>query len=1394
MFSSISRAIPNSQVTTQFTATQSISLATSDAIDFQIGGVSYGTTVVVNAGDTVVASVTAPVDFLYHTFFNYTIDGVPQVFAVANKKAFTFHVIDPKKQWYNYFPLDHTLSFQNAAGKTKPLIFANQAGALQSDSHVVMDGITSSVYFYTDKQVLLSKVELPAAPIDYVQVPDKDAVVVLCFGGEVYEVLLNSSTNQLPSLKAIKNYSEYSGDITYVNRLPGEDIISYLRRIRSKKAIPAGTCLSYDGTFVWAGGNGTVWLIDPNNLYQLVNSFAFTEYAFGIAAFPDSSAAIVTTQSNKIILVTNAGVFTELYQGIALGQPARLGSKIYIPEGETGEILIYNTATDSFEASFPILDFSPSYTRVKDNQLYICGNDSEIVLVYDANMRKVKTLTFTSKVTWVSVYKNTVIASHWLKDFKLLLTTDLYRVVPVEFTPMTGPVSHVGSNLVTARMLGETTVSSFTPPGVTLWINGIRSNSRGTVGALLNDGDMFSISYAAQVAGVQKVSCVVGDSAFDFVVNAVAQTYFPRYIDFTIKLPDIDGRYSENFLMPPNMKPCLMSIEYGTLLLNGLPYNGTANVTPSSTITITVEAGINTIVGAGLAPIFTLGQRQFAVPISLNPALSTPTIVFQGGLQPSTPVEQSSIVNGSAVLYNVIIPNYYSVLVKKNGLLVTGDYYVQFSQSDLLTVNFVSSYKRFDTEVVYVLGSDIFKFIAENEIPTGINFLSYPAIIDPYVRFIEPTVTGAAEKITGGTSAFSTFAPPLVEAPIKQYVTGNLQVAGILGSTIANLSISGGDSYFIIDGNLTTDFFANVKQGTNIALARTIQSYFDSNVIITQQYYDIEDDYVSVVVGEWGLINQTMTGVNFYHEGISVSETMSSCELDRDRYNMLPLQATLNRESVIVVNDSRYGFDKNNKTTTGINQVDHYYNNDQTYQASLVQYDNANVKTHLASRATLEISPAIPVWSSIQQLDPSSSTLYPASQVEFVAASSSLIPASQVEFTNQTQLLIAASVLEFTRYPISVADSSKARFMQASAETIQASKSRLMQYNSSNIDASKARLMQYNSSNIDASKSRLMQYNSSNIDASKSKFTQVNLQFSAASKSRFTQVNLQFSAAAKGSWLQTTVKPLAASKNGMMSYNYSFSPVSRSDILHTNMSKDTTAGPNKTEISFMETSAAPGSILYKNFLQVGTALGTITELNSTADSTPWAANQFAESKASLVPPASYQPTNKYFVDTVPESNQVSYADGRGQGAEALVLAGGISKLSVPNATVVGYAQALPSYPHATVISYAQSLPSYPHVTEFLSDKIPTKIHYVYNNVSDTVANWHWETPGAGTAINVKEIFSTDFNRNSATDKFEFVPREMNYWTADTPVSPESSPNANMVALRRYSAKRPASPS
>ena len=1031
MFSSISRAFPNSQVTTQFVATETISLATTDNIDFQINGASHGQYATANASDVVVAAVTAPVDFLYTAFYNYTINGVPQVFAVICQKPFTFHVIDPKKQWYNYFPTDHTLTYQTPSGKNYPVTLGATTNLLTSDCHVVMDDNSNAAYFYNASGILISKISLPSAPIDYVRIYGTNEVLILCFGGSLYNVQATLSKNPIPRLNAILNYSEFV-DLTYVSRIPGEDEITYLRKIRSTKSVPAATCLDYDGSYVWVAGNGTIWILDPTMSYNLIATYNFDEYAFGIAAFPDSSAAIITTQSNKIFSVTNAGVFTELRQGIALGQPIRVDTRICIPEGETGEIFVYDTVTNQFVDSFFTGGFSPSYTQVRDNLLYICGNDSPEVLVYDFSFHLVKTLTFGYKVTWVSVLGGSIIASHWLKDFTLLETKDLYRIIPFQFKPVTAPVSHVGSNLITAQLLGVQSVTTYTPPGVVLWINGVRSNSAGTVGAQLNNGDVFAISYAVHVAGVQQVPCIIGDSAFDFQVKAVAQTYFPRYFDFSIKLPDANGLYSESFTMPKHLQPVLMGIEYGSLKLNGLDYDGTLMVNPNDIVTVTVYAGLDKQVSSGLAPIFTLGQRQFAIPISLNPALSSPVVISYNGLYPLSQVEQDTVVSGDTAIYQFVIPNYYTVTITKNGVLVVGDYYSQFAGGDLLAVSFVSSYKQYDTNVVYVLGAQIFKFIAQNIVPTPIDFLSFPALEQPYVRFNPPILTGAEEIIDMPTQSFITgaFVPEVTEPPIIQCVTANIAVSGITGNFSANLGISGGNSFFIINGVITSDFYVNVKLGTEIALGRTVESYFDSNVTITQVYTDVDDDVVELVVGTWEIVNQTMGLPNFTHAGALALTLNSSAMINRDR---------LIGGKSMVKNRSTQLTSRRHNTAIGRSHdlLDFKNKNKSRRDISVAQYMKS-------AHVMLTMNNAGLNRAAVTKFDRTSNMISRSAHSKFVAVNNLISLGNKSEFTNVNLEIARSAHSAFMRTSISIARSAHSAFLETNTEIARSAHSAFM--------------------------------------------------------------------------------------------------------------------------------------------------------------------------------------------------------------------------------------------------------------------------------------------------------------------------------------------------------------
>jgi hypothetical protein len=879
MFPSISRAIPQTQVTTSFTATRTLTIVPVTAFAIKVNGLvpANPNSVTVNSGDVVTATVTTADDYVWHDFYYYTIDGVTQTFAVVNKSLYSIHVNpeDAKKRWYLYDNTVHNLTFNSPSTGNIPLKLGNRFDSITNDVHVVMDPVSESVYFYNKYGVQLSKVTLPAAPIAYVKVPDNQSIIVLILGGQTYEIYLSGATSGNSPFFAKKDYSEFTGDTSFVAMLPGEDLISYLRRSRSKKTIPPAACITYDGTYIIAAGNGSVWVVDPSNGFRLLNTFDFDEYVLNIAPLPDNQGAVLVTQSQRVYTMTLTGNFQKIYDGIAVWQPALFNGKVYIPDSEHGHLKVYNPVTAQFDPDIVLLEFSPSYTTVANNKLYVCGNDNEKVLVFDSAMNQTE-LVFPKKVTWISVLDNSYIASHWLENYTLLDVKDLYRIVEINFRSRSGPVSQIGTDENLIIPLGSNEVYAYTPAETWLWLNGKRTYSNKARGTLCVGGDYISINYAARLPGKVRTTCVIGDTAYDYDVEAVDQVYYPRNIDLQIEPPQALNIHTRSITLPKFFTACRMSVEFGVIKVNDAYYYGDDNVYPGDRVTVEINTR-----GNNALPVFTVGARQFVIPVSTNIGTIAPVILQQTNLNPGTPVNFEVEFGELSSQFDYIIPSYYDISVKKNNIDITGNYYQQFGKGDKLIVEFISSNKKYDIKDVYILGAINYEFRAKNSVDLLVTYLDYGTIDSPYVRQIDLQPINKTEVIRSVNIDY-------YEEPKVQFTTANLTIAGVTLGYTANISIVGGDSYFVLNGNLVTNTdFIEVATGDQLALARNVMNYFDVPVTVVQHLPTGDEDlYSDQVVGAWGLVNRkivdlTQSDKNLYDvtHGISVGDVDISADI-----------------------------------------------------------------------------------------------------------------------------------------------------------------------------------------------------------------------------------------------------------------------------------------------------------------------------------------------------------------------------------------------------------------------------------------------------------------------------------------------------------------------------------
>jgi len=1190
MFPSISRALPNTQVTTSFRATTSLVLvlpvqdANGNPFNVTInngavqtgqvpGGSNTTWTVSAAAGDLVTAIVTSPFNNLEHAFFEYTADGVYQNFAVVCKSLSTIKVIpaDARKRWYDYsYTTSPAYSLRQSNGViTTPVIYTGK-GPITINSHVVMNPVTKSVYFYdSGTGIQISVIAFPSPPIDYQVLTAYNKIIVLTQAGSWYEVDMASVVTPLPALDSTARCLGYS-DVT---------------------------------STMWIGGATVCWVYTPGPAggMQSIGTCAVTEQIVGIAPLPNlaTSAIAVSANSNAYILdtVTGSSPLSPI-PSTAIGQPIAFGNYVYIPDGNNSQLLAYNYNTAMFDLAVPTTDYSPKYTLVRNNNLYITSNDSPDVLVFDSGMNMTK-LIFRDIVTLVSVSGSTAVASHFLNSRKTTSSPSFTRIVDVTFDNRSGPITHIGSNSVKIITVGYQIVTGYTAGSTVLWVSGVKTDSAGVRGYEIIDGSTVNISYRVTSPGTSQVAAVIGDSAFDYQVTAFVEAYYPRYIDFLIGDSN-NPSYTQTITMPNKMTPATMAIEYGDLKLNGIAYNGSTKVVANDVITITITLGNPYGYGKGMLPIFSLGARQFAIPISADPVPVVTTVISDNNLSPNTALSKTQTITGNVSLYDFILPDYYNVKIFKrmtsysipgvppivSNVDVSSNYYQPFGSGDILVVDYNSSVKLYDTEVVYILGPINYKFTANNRLPFLINYLDYGTLSNPYTRDFEPLRSGFGNSIMGASGAI-TYVPETAHATDMQVVTANVKIVGYI-TTLGNavLTLSGGDAKFIVNGDSVigstvsianpignTDVITNavvVYNGDQVAIGRNVQSYFDGNITVKQNLLDIEGDFVSIEIGKWRIVNQTVTTVVFQTQETSAvigrSTQISSnddtvCSLDYT----LDMSATSSFAMTYAADDHNLVLDA----------------------AGTVQHDSPTAATGMSALQWLQDTVMIPQATTLQWMQ--ETTMVPASSILQWLQETMMIPqATTLQWMQETTMVPAAGVLQWLQATVMVPSADVLQWLQATTMVLPAGVLEWLQATTMVPLASVNNWLQETTMVLPASQHDLLQETTMVLPASQHDLLQETTMVPRASSNNLLQETTMILPASQHDLLQETTMVTRASSNNLLQETTMVLPASQHDLLqettmvpaasHMELTQATTKTPNASQHDLLqETTMVPAA-------------------------------------------------------------------------------------------------------------------------------------------------------------------------------------------------------------------------
>lgn len=608
MFRSLSSCVPNSNVQTSYRATYRHRLVvTEPGLIILCNGITvtqYPHNV--NINDTIEARLTTPAAYLGYRFYQYFIDNITQYFAVVNRNNFnpTIKIPDRKRKWYNYINFAQEISFSTNVFKTPTRLAGFGHGLIDVEElHVILDPLTYGINFYDKNQTMISRVELPASPIEYKKMVSDQQVgtythdlIVICSDFKVYRVRFDrryySSEEFKP--KALPFFS--LDDLPFQQDLPtGGSFLDLAKKKFLNSLFPVVTALDIKGNEIWLAGAGAVYVVNKNFQLQFTINVPGEEITC-LTCW--KNGAVLTTKSHRAIYV-NTSQTIQLYAGVVLGTPCQiLNDRLVIPEPESQRLLVFSDLTGAF-TTWPTPDFLPAYTRMFENRLWVTGYDTIDVLEYmgDDVYRVHK---FAEKVTLVSVVGTSILASHYLRNYVTLDLTGIYKIIPFTVEPRLGPASHIGTPPVQVKMLGQQGLVPRTPDNTIVYVNGIENEPA-------NSNDWVGVSFKSTVQGNVRTSVILGETAIDYDVRSVTSARLTdHYLTPNVAVNKLTGvtTFSNTATTGNNINGITANIEIG------FPFTVYGNIYSN------INIGTNGYItfGSNLATEVSANIKQFDFP------------------------------------------------------------------------------------------------------------------------------------------------------------------------------------------------------------------------------------------------------------------------------------------------------------------------------------------------------------------------------------------------------------------------------------------------------------------------------------------------------------------------------------------------------------------------------------------------------------------------------------------------------------------------------------------------------------------------------------------------------------------------------------------------------------
>ena len=630
MFSSVSFCTPSTLVSTQYRAESNHILDIDSNVTIVVNGVVRNERPIeVSITDQVQARVVSPAGFLGYQFYEYSINTLPQCFAIVNRNNYNPVVKekDKKLKWYNYLNLSPKITYYDGLNQYSSTYLVGWGGDYIDieDLHVILSPLTNSLNFYSIDHRMVSRVIMPAGPIDYRKSVSSSPVgtythelYVLCSDYKVYRVIFDrriyASDEFKPTIRPFFNLD----DLPFQQDMPtGGSFLDAARKKFLSSLFPVVVALDINSNEIWIAGSDSVYVLNRN--FTIMRRVTVPgEDIVTLTCF--YSGAVVTTRSQKLIYIGVSGS-TLLYTSSALGTPTTisLGLRLVVPDSNNQRLLIFTDVSGAYTVwSTP--DFCPAYARTFENKLFVTGHDSINLLEYVAD-DVYKIISFQEKITIVSVIRQSILAVHYLIDYVTLDLTGVKKIIPISFDTRKGGITHIGTDPKMVTMLGEPGVIPVAGPRLTAWSNGIS-------GEPLINKDYLGVSYRAELNGVFRSPVVVGDIAIDYTVTVESsQSIEDNYAATQQQINNLVVPYTSNLI------PHVGNIDTGATTIS-LPFTLSLYGERFSNINVTTNGYI------------TFGNNVVTESLPINGNVSVGAVYVEpGNLYQGLPVRNVNPVN-----------------------------------------------------------------------------------------------------------------------------------------------------------------------------------------------------------------------------------------------------------------------------------------------------------------------------------------------------------------------------------------------------------------------------------------------------------------------------------------------------------------------------------------------------------------------------------------------------------------------------------------------------------------------------------------------------------------------------------------------------------------------------